>query len=210
LDTLYDPASAAFTLVYQFYPGVPLNELIASITYPQALRTVLAVAHTLAYVHSLGLVHRDIKPANILITPSGARLFDFGLTKALGENEEGLKTNNFGTKCYKSPEVIYRMGAYNQAVDVWCLGLVLAELLLNKRHLLPYETDLLMLSQLASLAALGQDDRSLIPETLGRNVTVNRGKSWSQLAGAKNLDKSLVELVKAMLSINPGKRPSLA
>ena len=100
LDSLYEPASSAFTLVYQFYPGVPLNELTASMPLPKTLQTVLTIARTLRFVHSLGLVHRDIKPANVLITQSGARLFDFGLTKSM---EGELKTNNFGTKCYKSP-----------------------------------------------------------------------------------------------------------
>jgi eukaryotic-like serine/threonine-protein kinase len=84
LDSLYDPACAHFTLIYQFYPGVPLNELISSIAQPQAIKTVLSLAHTLRFVHGEGLMHRDIKPANVLVTPSGARLFDFGLAKPVG------------------------------------------------------------------------------------------------------------------------------
>ncbi len=43
------------------------------------------MAHTLKYIHSMGIVHRDIKPANILVTPNGARLFDFGLAKMINE-----------------------------------------------------------------------------------------------------------------------------
>jgi serine/threonine protein kinase len=29
----------------------------------------------------MNIVNRDLKPSNILITPSGAKLFDFGLAK---------------------------------------------------------------------------------------------------------------------------------
>lgn len=123
------------------------------------------------------------------MTPFGPRLFDFGLTKLLGENEEGLKTNNFGTKCYKSPEVIYRMSNYGQAVDVWGLGLVMAEMLLNKRHILQYESDLLMLGQVATLCGLDNADRQLIPEQMSKQVTNGRGRSWRQLANEKNLDQ---------------------
>lgn len=84
LDSLYDPTCAHFTLIYQFYPGVPLNELISSMAQPQAIKTALSLAHTLKFVHGEGLMHRDIKPANVLMTPSGARLFDFGLAKPVG------------------------------------------------------------------------------------------------------------------------------
>jgi serine/threonine protein kinase len=98
-------------------------------------------------------VHRDVKPANVLYTPSGPKLFDFGLAKKAG-NEVDLKTNNFGTKCYKTPEVIFQMTRYSYSADVWALGLVLAELSLNHRHLLPYESDQRMLSQISSLCDL--------------------------------------------------------
>lgn len=104
---------------------MPLNQLIAAMPLKTALRHVLTLAHTLKYVHSLGIIHRDIKPANVLVTKDTAKLFDFGLAKKL-EGEDFLKINNFGTKCYKTPEVIFRMDAYNYAADVWGLGLVLA------------------------------------------------------------------------------------
>ena len=46
-------------------------------------RSTLILAHTLKYVHSLGIIHRDMKPGNILMTASGPKLFDFGLAKNL-------------------------------------------------------------------------------------------------------------------------------
>ena len=115
----------------------------------QALKHVLILAHTLKYVHNLGIIHRDIKPANVLITKDGPKLFDFGLAK-VKEPGEMMKTNNFGTKCYKTPEVVYRTDTYDESADIWGLGMILAELSLNKRHLLPFSTDKEMLSQMAS------------------------------------------------------------
>lgn len=64
-----------------------------------------------------------------------------------------MKTNNFGTKCYKTPEVVLRMATYNQSVDIWGLGLIFAEMALNKKHLLPYDNDRSMLSQICSLCS---------------------------------------------------------
>lgn len=70
------------------------------------------------------------------MTPEGARLFDFGLAKYMDNDQ--LRTNHFGTKCYKTPEVIYRMERYGKSVDIWTLGMVFAQLLLNKKGLLKY------------------------------------------------------------------------
>lgn len=131
------------------------------ISLNDALKHVFVLAHTLKYIHSLGIIHRDIKPSNVLITPTGPKLFDFGLANEI-DNSEGMKTNNFGTKCYKTPEVVFRMSKYHQNADIWGLGIILAETVLNKRHLLPYESDLAMLSQISSLCGFKESDGKLI------------------------------------------------
>ena len=39
------------------------------------------VARALAYVHPLGVIHRDVCPENVLVTPTGAKLLDFGIAR---------------------------------------------------------------------------------------------------------------------------------
>lgn len=82
------------------------------------------------------VIHRDIKPANILVaslssvTNTGEsgphiKLADFGLaiegTQCVGES---------GTYVYIAPEV-YNPGSYSSKVDIWSLGVVILQLLMD-------------------------------------------------------------------------------
>ena len=63
-------------LVMEFIDGAPLRGPLAA---EKAVPLALQIAAALEAAHARGIVHRDLKPGNILISPSGAKLLDFGL-----------------------------------------------------------------------------------------------------------------------------------
>ncbi|XP_020933823.1 serine/threonine-protein kinase Sgk2 isoform X3 [Sus scrofa] len=95
---------------------------------PRARFYAAEVASAIGYLHSLHIIYRDLKPENILLDCQGhVVLTDFGLCKEGVEPEE--TTSTFcGTPEYLAPEVL-RKEPYDRAVDWWCLGAVLYEML---------------------------------------------------------------------------------
>ncbi|XP_036085287.1 serine/threonine-protein kinase Sgk2 isoform X6 [Rousettus aegyptiacus] len=95
---------------------------------PRARFYAAEVASAIGYLHSLNIIYRDLKPENILLDCQGhVVLTDFGLCKEGVEPEE--TTSTFcGTPEYLAPEVL-RKEPYDRAVDWWCLGAVLYEML---------------------------------------------------------------------------------
>ena len=60
-------------------------------------------------------------------------LTDFGLArfKAVGEMDQGQDpayTKNVATRWYRPPEVLFGGQNYDERIDVWALGCILAEL----------------------------------------------------------------------------------
>uniref|UniRef100_J3N0Z4 [RNA-polymerase]-subunit kinase n=2 Tax=Oryza brachyantha TaxID=4533 RepID=J3N0Z4_ORYBR len=74
------------------------------------------------------MAHRDIKPGNILVGPGCAlKICDFGMATTAAPPYERFMV---GTLHYNAPEQLTGKGQYNaQAVDMWALGCVMAELL---------------------------------------------------------------------------------
>src|SRR3984893_10113232 len=107
----------------------------------QVLRFGMQVADALDKAHRSGVVHRDLKPGNIMLTPTGAKLLDFGLAKPVAPLVTGatlsVATQNspvteqgtiVGTFQYMSPEQIEGKELDGRS-DIFSLGAVLYEML---------------------------------------------------------------------------------
>jgi eukaryotic-like serine/threonine-protein kinase len=132
---VYDYGEAAVSggaavpyLVMEFVEGQSLAERLAGAPLPgPEVATIGAqVASALAAAHRLGIVHRDVKPGNIMLTPTGAKVLDFGIAAlaGAGDTDAGLLV---GTPAYAAPERL-RPGPAQPASDVYALGVVLCEM----------------------------------------------------------------------------------
>lgn len=61
------------------------------------------------------------------------KICDFGLVRFLGceDKEEFVMTEGVATKWYRAPEVIFGSQKYNEKIDMWSVGCILAEITLK-------------------------------------------------------------------------------
>mmetsp|Transcript_23450 Transcript_23450/g.54649 ORF Transcript_23450/g.54649 Transcript_23450/m.54649 type:complete len:764 (+) Transcript_23450:110-2401(+) len=84
------------------------------------------VLTALDYVHSLRLMHCDLKPENILIKSYSrceVKVIDFGSSCFIDDH----LSSYVQSRSYRAPEVMLGL-PYDQKIDLWSLGCILAEL----------------------------------------------------------------------------------
>ncbi|MGC4754817.1 serine/threonine-protein kinase [Micromonospora trifolii] len=131
-ESVLDGAEVPF-VVMELLGGHTLeHRLVVGPLPPRAgLRVCAEVASALAAAHEQGLVHRDIKPGNVMLTPTGAKVLDFGIAAAAGAPEIDFEGRLLGTPAYLAPERL-QAGEVLPASDVYALGLLLYRVLTSR------------------------------------------------------------------------------
>lgn len=133
-------------LAMELVRGEPLDTYVRDgrVPLPQRLELFCRICDAVHYAHQRGVIHRDLKPANVLVDGEGnPKILDFGLARL--RDSEAVQSRSvtrtgqiLGTLAYMSPE---QARGQAQAVgvqsDVYALGVILYELLTDRR---PYLT----------------------------------------------------------------------
>jgi serine/threonine protein kinase len=133
--------------------GVTLEDYISTRS-PLSLKTIeklfLQMIDAVEYVHSQGFIHRDIKPSNFMVTnEESVKLLDFGIAKNLNDGAiDYTKTSmaqQMGTPMYMSPEQVLNTSLLTEQTDIYSLGVVLWQMVMNKK---PYDASKLTLPEI--------------------------------------------------------------
>jgi serine/threonine protein kinase len=173
----YIPGGNLYTLMSN-NRNIGLNiYLVASI--------VRDLASAIYYLHNMNppIIHRDIKPENILLTNNfKIKLTDFGWSNYI-DFEGEQRSTLCGTPIYLAPEMIQNSG-HDKHVDIWCLGVLLFELLTG---IPPF---------------IGQNRILLMKNIINVNI------SWP-MPPRLPLDPDAKDLISKILKKNPNERISL-
>uniref|UniRef100_A0A3P8SGB7 non-specific serine/threonine protein kinase n=1 Tax=Amphiprion percula TaxID=161767 RepID=A0A3P8SGB7_AMPPE len=93
---------------------------------------LLQVATALKKLKSLGLIHADLKPENIMLVdpsrqPYRVKVIDFGSASHVSK---AVCSTYLQSRYYRAPEIILGL-PFCEAIDMWSLGCVIAELFLG-------------------------------------------------------------------------------
>lgn len=131
-------------LAMEYVPGESLARRLKrspALTLPEILDLTLQIASALEAAHAIGIVHRDLKPENLVVRTDGVvKLLDFGLARVIDEDSKGAEPESFqteaglilGTIPYMSPEQARGLRV-DQRTDIFSLGVVLYEMIANRR-----------------------------------------------------------------------------
>ena len=101
-------------------------------TEPQVKCIMIQLLKGMAYMHDKFVIHRDLKVSNLLMTDKGVlKIADFGLGRLISQPHRPL-TPKVVTLWYRAPELLLGSSLYSVSVDLWSIGCIFTELLLNK------------------------------------------------------------------------------
>jgi serine/threonine-protein kinase len=170
-------------IVMELVEGRTLGQHLArgTLDWRIGVRICAEVAAGLAAAHAEQVVHRDIKPGNIMLTPSGAKVLDFGIAAAVGSADPDPAGPVMGTPAYVAPE---RFAGHpsTTATDMFALGTLLYQCLSGR---LPWTAA----SPTELVEATCQRDPEPLPEIAG-------------------LPPEVVDLCSRCLAKDPAERPT--
>lgn len=158
-------------LVMDYCEGGTLRDLLihpVHLSFQQRLQLIIDVLKGLEYAHQNDIIHCDLKPENILLTHTEngttARITDFGIARLAEEAGFGvLGQGDTGSPAYMAPERFYSQHSY--ASDLYAVGVMLYELLMNKRPFIGLPGEL-MTAHLNEAAQIPQDVPFLLRSVL--------------------------------------------
>lgn len=194
-------------MVLEFVDGEPLNDILeteGAQTPVRAMTLTTQIARSLSEAHNHGVVHRDLKPANIMVTQlegegDFVKVLDFGIARLLARSDRDLTRASLddddgdkiiGTPRYMSPEQV-RGDEVDARSDVYCLGLLLYEMLVGEPAVRG-DTTMALITQQVSPDPLELPKLNAFPESVARILRRATAKTPSnRYAGADGLIKDL-------------------
>jgi len=167
---------------------------------------MLQLIKSVQYLHENWIIHRDLKLSNLLFDNQGQlKLADFGLARKYGFPIKPY-TPRVVTLWYRAPELLLGAETYTTSLDVWAVGCIFGELLLNV-PIFRGMNEIDQLNQMVNL--LGSPNDKIWPNfsSLPHSKKISLNQPYSNLRHRfKNLTNEGFDLLNRMLAYDPKRR----
>ncbi|XP_069840769.1 mitogen-activated protein kinase 7 [Dendropsophus ebraccatus] len=195
-----------------------LHQIIHSsqpLTLEHARYFLYQLLRGLKYIHSANVLHRDLKPSNLLINENcELKIGDFGMARGLCTKPDEYKyfmTEYVATRWYRAPELMLSLHEYTQAIDMWSVGCIFAEML-GRKQLFPGKNYIHQLQLI--MTVLGTPSSQVIRAIGAERVRAyiqslpsRQPVPWSDLY--PHGDRKALDLLSKMLRFDPRERISV-
>jgi eukaryotic-like serine/threonine-protein kinase len=181
---------------------------------PRFLSIFAAIAQTMAYAHTRGVIHRDLKPSNVMVGSFGeVQVMDWGLAKVLARG--GIVADAKAGK-EKPPETMIATARSGSELDLSQSGSILG----TPSYMAPEQArgETQLIDERADVFALGSILCEVLtgsPAFTGRSSAAivskaSRGETSDALArlDACAAEADLIALAKICLAVEPDDRPN--
>ena len=123
-----DIAASTPWLATEYVPGVDLQQYVSAngpLPEREAITLAVGLAEALRQIHAAGIVHRDLKPSNVILSPTGPKVIDFGIARAVEQTAFTRTGSSLGSPGWMAPEQI-RGQEITQATDMFSWGALVA------------------------------------------------------------------------------------
>ena len=163
------------------------------------------------YMHSFNIIHRDLKPENILMVLSNnlVKIADFGTAKEIPEYHDNSLTDYVCTRWYRAPECTLKSKNYNEKIDIWAIGCIMAELYTLK-PIFPGSDEFDQLNKILRITGTPEfndwpEGYALIQKLNIRLPNYNKG-NLKQIVF--NANEDAIDFLENIFQLNPQNRPS--
>ena len=190
---------------------------------PVICEIIFQIVKGMKYMHSKKFFHRDLKPENILVILNGydlsnmvqneikIKIADFGTAKEIPTNNNITDplTDYVCTRWYRAPECVFRGKIYDEKVDVWAIGCIMAELY-QLNAIFQGENEFDQINQI--LKILGTPTRSKWPwgyyqaDLLNIQLPVYNKKDFKTIFG--DICEEGINILNEFFTFDSTKRPS--
>ncbi|KAL2549045.1 Cyclin-dependent kinase A-1 [Forsythia ovata] len=207
LDVVYDEQHGVLVFEYMKRDLKNyMNSFPGTARMPDKIKSFLyQILSGVAYCHAHKILHRDLKPQNILLDSEHKKLklADFGLSRTLDiPSITYTPSNCLGTLSYNAPEVLLLSQNYTYAADMWAVGCIFAEMVMQK-HLFEGQMPFEIMANIISI--LGTTDEVAWPGFTDLQLFQHQEpKNLAEVV--TGLDPLGFDLLSQMLVLKPDRR----